>query len=65
MIILMIEKATHIAVLMTHQNYVNESISTYAIYTGRIIKASGTFAVVGVALAVIAFSCACLMYNKQ
>lgn len=65
MIILMIEKATLIAVLMTHQNYVKESISTYAIYTGRIIKATGTFAVVGVALAVIAFSCACLMYNKQ
>lgn len=29
------------------------------------IKATGTFAVVGVALVVIAFSCACLMYNKQ
>lgn len=65
MIILIIEKATHIAVLMTHQNSVKESISIYAIYTRRIIKATGTLAVVGVALAVIAFSCACLMYIKQ
>lgn len=37
----------------------------YAIYTGRIIKATGTLAVVGVVFAVIAFSCACLMYIKQ
>lgn len=65
MIILIIEKATLIAVLMTHQNSVKESISIYAIYTRRIIKATGTLAVVGVALAVIAFSCACLMYIKQ
>lgn len=65
MIILIIEKATHIVVLMTHQNSVKESISIYAIYTRRIIKATGTLAVVGVALAVIAFSCACLMYIKQ
>lgn len=65
MIILIVEKAIHIAVLMTHQDSVKEIISTYAIYTGRIIKATGTFAVVGVALVVIAFSCACLMYNKQ
>lgn len=39
MIILIVEKAIHIAVLMTHQSSVKESISTYAIYTGRIIKA--------------------------
>lgn len=50
---------------MTHQNSVKESISIYAIYTGRIIKATGTLAVVGVVFAVKAFSCACLMYIKQ
>lgn len=41
MIILILEKAIRIAVLMTHQDSVKESISTYAIYTGRILKLPG------------------------